>query len=133
MTTIQHVYHFSHNMWNVSMWPQWPNYCFIAAWHCFLGLSKKWLGLFGEAEKISVNQRRYTIAKDLNNDAWKITTKQHIDEFSKYLFKKYGKTAVVYFEACGSENGSGAISGNIYKFTEYCGFIFDIKIGDRMI
>lgn len=95
--------------------------------------NKKLFGIFGKSEKILVNQRNFSIIKEPNNTLWKITAKQQIDDFATYLFRKYKQTAVVYFEACGSDNGSGAISGNIYKLKEHCGFIFDIKIGDRFL
>lgn len=98
--------------------------------------TKKLFGIFGDGEKILVNQRRFTIAKDDTNKLWKLTYKQKMDEFAKYLFKKYGseKMVTVYAEACGANpDGSEAISGNIYKFKEHCAFIFDIKVGDSFL
>lgn len=83
--------------------------------------------------KIYVNQRRFTIEKSKDNDIWKIATKQKIIDFAKHLQKKHGKDALVYFEACGSDDGARPISGNIYRFKEHRGFIFDIKLGDRFL
>lgn len=94
---------------------------------------KKLFGLFGKDYEIIVCQRRFIVTKDPNIDLFKIIAKQKLEDFVKHLFSKYNEEVAVYFEACGSENGSGSISGNIYKFNEYIGFIFDIKIGDKFM
>lgn len=83
--------------------------------------------------KIYVNQRRFTIEKCKDNDLWKIAEKQRIIDFAKHLSKKYKKEALVYFEACGSADGARPISGNIYRFKDHRGYIFDIKIGDEYL
>ena len=83
--------------------------------------------------KIYVNQRRFTIEKDKNNPLWQIAQSHGFIELAQQLGKKFGKEALVYFEACGSNNGATGISGNIYGFKEYKGYIFDIKIGDKFL
>lgn len=83
--------------------------------------------------KIYVNQRRFTIEKDKNNPLWQIAQSHGFIDLAQKLEKKFGQEALVYFEAAGSNKGATGISGNIYGFEEYKGFIFDIKIGDRYL
>lgn len=79
--------------------------------------------------KMYVNQRRFSIVKDTNNHLWKLAEGSAITDFTKALSAKLRSSDVlVYFEAAGSDNGAGAISGNIYEFKTYRAFIFDIKV-----
>ncbi len=83
--------------------------------------------------KIYVNQRRFTIEKDKNNPLWQIAESHGFIDLAKKLHEKFGEDALVYYEACGSNKGGSGISGNIYGFDEYKGYIFDIKIGNKFL
>jgi hypothetical protein len=83
--------------------------------------------------KVHVNQRKFTIEKDDNNKLWQIAKKHDIIKFAELLHKRYGKPVNVYFEACGSNNGEGAITGNIYGWKEYKAFIFDITVDGKFM
>jgi hypothetical protein len=83
--------------------------------------------------KVHVNQRRFTIEKDDNNKLWAIAKKYNIIAFAEQLHKKLGKSVNVCFESCGSNNGEGAITGNIYGWKEYRAFIFDINVDGAFI
>lgn len=79
--------------------------------------------------KIYVNQRRFSIVKDSTNHLWKMAEKHAITDFAVALAKKRkAKEVLIYFEATGSDNGSGSISGNIYGYKEYHPFMFDIRV-----
>jgi len=83
--------------------------------------------------KIYVNQRRFTIEKDKNNPLWQIAESHGFIDLAKKLHLGSGEDALVYFEACGSNKGTSGISGNIYGFDEYKGYIFDIRVGDKFL
>ena len=82
---------------------------------------------------VGVNQRRYAVTFNKHNHLWKIAESHDFTGFAKYLGKKYKKEILVYFEAAGSDNGANAITGNIYKWNQHKGFVFDIKVGDRFL
>jgi hypothetical protein len=84
--------------------------------------------------KVFVNQRRYSVIKSNENPLWEIANKQRIIAFAEFMAHKFKEDEVlVYYEACGSNDGAGAISGNIYKFKDFRGYIFDIKVGGKFI
>jgi len=83
--------------------------------------------------KIYVNQRRFTIEKDKNNPLWQIAESHGFINLATKLYAEKKEDVLIYFEACGSNKGASGISGNIYGFDEYKGYIFDIKIGNKFL
>lgn len=84
--------------------------------------------------KVWVNQRRYSIAKSSENTIWQIAEKQNLIKFAEQVANAHNASEVlVYFEACGSNDGASGISGNVYKFKDFRGYVFDIKVDGKYL
>lgn len=89
--------------------------------------------VFFDGKDAYVNQRNYTIINNEDHRLKKIARNQRYIDFAKALYKKYQQDVIVYYEACGSDNGAEPITGNIYKLKVHRGWIFDISIGGKFL